>query len=126
MYYFSFLTFMGTDNTSVILVVTCDVPKNLYYYCPNHKGMGNMMVLSRPGEDTAIPTPIPTPVSSTPAPATPSPASTPAPASSTPASSTPASSTPAPATPAPATPAPATPAPSSPSPTPPSPGYYRL
>ena len=64
---------MGTDNTTLILSVTCDVPKTLYYYCPTHKGMGNMMVLSRPGESLGGTSSVPS-TSSTATPATSTPA----------------------------------------------------
>ena len=39
---------MGVDNTTVVLVATCEVPTTLYYYSPNRKGMGGVMSLSRP------------------------------------------------------------------------------
>ena len=39
---------LGMDNTTVVLVATCAVPKVLYYYSPTQKGMGNVLSLSRP------------------------------------------------------------------------------
>ena len=37
---------MGTNNMTLILTATCQVPSTLYYYSPTHKGLGNMISLA--------------------------------------------------------------------------------
>jgi len=37
---------MGTNNMTLILTATCQVPSTLYYYSPTHKGLGNIISLA--------------------------------------------------------------------------------
>jgi hypothetical protein len=117
---------VSADSKSVVLSATCSTPAVLYYFSPNHKGMGSAMYLSGGGTRSAsaqsqppyqgIPSRPSSPLS--PSPATPSPA-------------TPSPVTPSPVTPSPVTPSPVGVSPGTLSPAPevttiPSPYTYRM